>query len=204
MPRGAPDEVLKHVTLGERFTVTDLYSRLPHRTQNAVKAYVRKLLQAGVLVVCGTSPTPSRPNRALYCLADNAPDIRSKQAQIVDAIGAEEVVNTSVMRSRFPDWPANVISTALREAARQEKIAVCGSVIDERNGSRQLLYCRRDAAAASRTAYDVSVDETEVRVQAQTVELPPFVALFTPPLPAFRIRSTRHVRPMFGSQREAA
>ncbi len=117
--------------------------------------------------------------------------------EVLASIGPEEVVCTSTIRARFPQWKKNTCSNRLIDLWRKGWLVRCGQILDERTNCPMWLYCRPTALAASEGADGPSEDvEIEEPYQWAPENLPPFVALYTPPLPAFRILRTRVLRPL--------
>lgn len=106
----------------------------------------------------------------------------------------EVVSTTTVIARAAPDWTADAVKAALARLASLGVLHRHPMQLSEETGQRVRMFSRTPASDEAETS-------PELRRYSDAV---PFVRLFTPPLPAFRIRSTRVLRPLSSPVEDAA
>lgn len=207
MPRGNPEDLLRYSRPGEQLAVSDFIRRLPDRSENAVKAYVRRLVRAGKLRrIVGGKPTLNHPNRSAYELRDvgaYTPRKGTRADALLATIGPEDVVCTRSILDRFPDWSRVRVASLLLDLTDRGVLVRCGKLPTPGGGTDQWLYCLPGATAA-RNGYIAEDRPQAVKPVPIRGKRIPFVDLYTPPLPKFRIKSTRVLRPLSSPVEDAA
>ncbi len=185
---------------GERLTIAQLYMRDRSRTKNSVKAAVKTLVSRGALKVVGDTPIDRNRPATLYARTGNdgaAPDrfAGTRLAAVLALFKPGQALDVQTVRQRMPDMTAPQASRAVFDLCKRGRLVQAGW----RDDKQGLLYRLPDGAEP------VVLRKDRPEVEA---DVPPFVALFTPPLPAFRIKSTRRVLNLTGrdddDEREAA
>ena len=194
MPEQPAANLLNLIRPGESLTVREFYLRDGTRSKNAVKGAVRVLVARGALREVRKVQVGPACFAAAYAATGKdgkAPDryANTRQAQMLATVRPGETVDTETMRGRFPDLSAEQVCKAMFWLCKTGKLVVCGR---KRNGN---VY---------RLSDDLAADYVPPERKALEAELPPFVTLFTPPLPAFRIKATRVLRPLSSPVEDAA
>lgn len=196
---------------GDRLTVRQAWNRCNDgRTLESCKTAVKRLVRKGFLKPVGELRISSTVIAPVYARTSQAVPTKERNhdslnMRVFRAVRPGEVVTSAIVVGRIV-MSQRIASKALYDNFDQGRLARC-QISEPGDGPARYGYylpgtLTGSIAQAVRKAQDAPViPET---VHAPTEALPPFVALFTPPLPKFRIKATRVLRPLSSPVEDAA